>query len=79
MANHKRGRPKHQRAGCLMCKPHKDERGSQEQKASIRRRLDGTERWLETLSEETKQEMVDDYKNIDDQLEWLTKHAEEKK
>jgi hypothetical protein len=26
MANHKRRRPKHQRAGCLMCKPHKDER-----------------------------------------------------
>jgi hypothetical protein len=24
MANHKRGRPKHQRAGCLYCKPHKD-------------------------------------------------------
>lgn len=21
--NHKRGRPKNQRAGCLMCKPHK--------------------------------------------------------
>lgn len=27
MANHKRRRPKHQRAGCLMCKPWKDERG----------------------------------------------------
>jgi hypothetical protein len=26
MAHHKRRRPKHQRAGCLMCKPHKDER-----------------------------------------------------
>ena len=26
--HHKRKRPKHQRAGCLMCKPHKDERGS---------------------------------------------------
>lgn len=24
--NHKRKRPKHRRAGCLMCKPHKDER-----------------------------------------------------
>jgi len=76
MANHKRGRPKHQRAGCLMCKPHKDERGKQEQKASIRRKLDGTERWLETLSEEAKQELTDEYKNIDDQLEWLAKHAE---
>lgn len=26
MAHHKRKRPKHQRAGCLMCKPWKDER-----------------------------------------------------
>lgn len=26
MSNFKRGRPKHQRAGCLCCKPHKDER-----------------------------------------------------
>lgn len=26
MANHKRRRPKHQRAGCLHCKPYKDER-----------------------------------------------------
>jgi hypothetical protein len=25
--NHKRRRPKHQRSGCLMCKPHKDDRG----------------------------------------------------
>lgn len=24
--NHKRRRPKHQRCGCLVCKPHKDER-----------------------------------------------------
>lgn len=26
--HHKRKRPKHQRAGCLMCKPQKDERVS---------------------------------------------------
>jgi hypothetical protein len=26
MAHHKRRRPKHQRAGCLMCKPWKDDR-----------------------------------------------------
>lgn len=26
--NFKRHRPKHQRAGCLMCKPHKDDRGA---------------------------------------------------
>lgn len=29
MAHHKRRRPKHQRAGCLLCKPHKDERVAQ--------------------------------------------------
>ncbi len=28
MANHKRRRPKHQRGGCLYCKPHKDERAA---------------------------------------------------
>lgn len=28
--NHKRRRPKHQRAGCLLCKPHKDERTAKE-------------------------------------------------
>lgn len=42
MANHKRKRPKHQRAGCLLCKPHKDERvkGKPEaNKPSVRRRL----------------------------------------
>jgi len=27
MANHKRGRAKHQRSGCLSCKPYKDDRG----------------------------------------------------
>ena len=26
LMHHKRKRPKHQRAGCLFCKPHKDER-----------------------------------------------------
>lgn len=26
--NHKRGRAKHQRGGCLLCKPHKDERSA---------------------------------------------------
>jgi len=26
MPHHKRKRPKHQRRGCLLCKPHKDER-----------------------------------------------------
>lgn len=39
MAHHKRRRPKHQRRGCLFCKPYKDERESKsEQKASVKRR-----------------------------------------
>jgi hypothetical protein len=40
MAHHKRKRPKHQRAGCLLCKP-KDERLSKKAnaKASVRRKL----------------------------------------
>lgn len=42
--NHKRKRPKHQRAGCLMCKAWKDERGKNSQskdrvKPSDRRKL----------------------------------------
>lgn len=40
--NHKRKRPKHQRAGCLMCKPQKDERGKngkERPSPSVRRRL----------------------------------------
>lgn len=47
MAHHKRRRPKHQRGGCLYCKPWKDERGSMakgngahgNEKASVRRKL----------------------------------------
>lgn len=39
--NHKRKRPKHQRAGCLFCKPHKDERVPKRAKASDRRRMQG--------------------------------------
>jgi hypothetical protein len=34
MAHHKRRRPKHQRAGCLWCKPHKDERRKGQKDAS---------------------------------------------
>lgn len=30
MSHHKRRRPKHQRAGCLTCKPWKDERGAKD-------------------------------------------------
>lgn len=38
--NHKRRRPKHQRAGCLDCKPWKDERGekARDGRTSSRRR-----------------------------------------
>ena len=42
MANHKRKRPKHQRAGCLFCKSWKDERqkGAKDaEKESVRRQL----------------------------------------
>jgi len=37
--NHKRKRPKHQRSGCIMCKPHKDERVAKAAKPSDRRRM----------------------------------------
>lgn len=39
--NHKRKRPKHQRNGCIMCKPHKDERvgKSSALKPSVKRKL----------------------------------------
>lgn len=39
MPSHKRRRPKHQRAGCIFCKPHKDERGSTPDRPSVQRRL----------------------------------------
>lgn len=38
MAHHKRRRPKHQRAGCLFCKPQKDERGPRTPRPSVQRR-----------------------------------------
>lgn len=41
--NHKRRRPKHQRNGCLMCKPHKDERRKKEPAPSARRRMQSTD------------------------------------
>lgn len=43
--NHKRKRPKHQRAGCLWCKPQKDERGGKEPRdpPAARRRMLGRE------------------------------------
>lgn len=40
--NHKRRRPKHQRGGCLMCKPQKDEREAKtvkNQRPTVRRKL----------------------------------------
>lgn len=33
--NHKRRRPKHQRSGCLWCKPHKDERAPKEPRQPV--------------------------------------------
>jgi len=35
--NYKRKRPKHQRAGCLLCKPHKDERIGKNNKDKTKR------------------------------------------
>ena len=37
--HHKRKKPKHQRAGCLMCKPHKDNRGKNSKGACTRQEL----------------------------------------
>ncbi|HYF55834.1 MAG TPA: hypothetical protein VEA41_16385 [Salinarimonas sp.] len=37
--NHKRRRPKHQRAGCICCKPHKDEREAKAAPVSAERRM----------------------------------------
>jgi hypothetical protein len=36
--NHKRGKPKSARAGCLMCKPYKDQKAS---KAKAKREIGG--------------------------------------
>lgn len=43
--NHKRHRPKHRRAGCVMCKPWKDDRLGKvrRDKPSVRRRLQDDE------------------------------------
>lgn len=54
MAHHKRGRPKHQRAGCLYCKPHKDERGTHWtdiETASNRRKIESMEEQIEEFEE----------------------------
>lgn len=55
MAHHKRRRAKHQRAGCIQCKPHKDERGKnglpmkslQERRLLLGQRADRQEAGLE--------------------------------
>ncbi len=39
MAHHKRRRPKHQRNGCLYCKPHKDNHAKNKEHASVARVL----------------------------------------
>lgn len=55
MAHHKRRKPKHQRAGCLYCKPYKDERGSngkvERAKGADRRRLEAAEQELKEQRE----------------------------
>jgi len=41
--HHKRRRAKHQRSGCLFCKPYKDERRSKTGPRSAERRLAATD------------------------------------
>lgn len=41
MANHKRGRAKNQRAGCLLCKPHKANGAKNKSPTYVRRRESG--------------------------------------
>jgi hypothetical protein len=44
--NHKRKKPKHQRAGCIFCKPWKDERAkgkAKQEKPSVLRKLQADE------------------------------------
>jgi len=55
MAHHKRKRPKHQRGGCLFCKPQKDERGSSEpaDPPSARRRMQDTIPRLQSFRQRT--------------------------
>lgn len=54
--NHKRKRPKHQRAGCLLCKAHKDERRRQRTRApALQDALEAAER------DDVSPHEVDDY------------------
>lgn len=58
MSHHKRRRPKHQRAGCLICKPHKDERGkngTNAQPIPLRRREDDDHKQLRDTEHKDKQ------------------------
>jgi hypothetical protein len=52
MANHKRGRAKNRRAGCLFCKPHKANGAKQKDPPSVQRKLQ---------SGRATQELDDDY------------------
>lgn len=55
--NHKRRRPKHQRAGCLMCKPWKHEGSSNSvssQRRQERRSVDAEREQLEDLVESSE-------------------------
>lgn len=48
MANHKRGRPKNRRSGCLLCKPHKVNGTSpyKAARAGDRRRMEAADQQL---------------------------------
>jgi hypothetical protein len=39
MAHHKRKRPKNQRNGCLMCKPHKMNGAKDKEKPAVKRKI----------------------------------------
>ena len=47
MANHKRGRPKNRRAGCLLCKPHKANGVDRRTRAELAAKLGADEQALE--------------------------------
>lgn len=58
--NHKRGRPKHQRAGCLLCKPHKDEREPKTLPANDTRHLQDDGGIVEALLDDGHYDFDDD-------------------
>lgn len=61
--NHKRRRPKHRRAGCLWCKPHKDDRARRETRRGEPLRI--------AVQEPPAPDPSDDYDAIVDPPAWL--------